>query len=212
MGTYFLGETKDPITVKDIFEAYRLGFKGNNIRKIMVCGKYCIQDARLVLLLYHKIQCWIGLLEMAKLCNVGIMTLYTQGQQIKVFSQVFRKCYHENRLVDSFQSLDIPKNISFEFDKYCGAYVFPPVPGKYQWVIPFDFTSLYPTTIIAYNIDYSTLVIDEKFPDSLCHIIEWKEDNIHYRFRFRKEPKGVIPSLLQSLLDQRNQTKKLLAL
>ena len=210
VGTYFLGETKDPITVKDIFEAYRLGFKGNNIKKILLCGKYCVQDARLVLLLYHKIQCWIGLLEMAKLCNVGIMTLYTQGQQIKVFSQVYRKCYYENRLVDSFHSLEIPENISFDFDKYCGAYVFPPIPGKYQWVIPFDFTSLYPTTIIAYNIDYSTLVIDENFPDSFCHIIDWNEDGKNYRFRFRKEPKGVIPSLLQSLLDQRNITKKLL--
>ena len=210
VGTYFLGETKDPITVKDIFEAYRLGFQGGNMRKIMLCGKYCVQDARLVLLLYHKIQCWIGLLEMAKLCNVGIMTLYTQGQQIKVFSQVYRKCYLENRLVDSFHSLDIPSNISFQFDNYCGAYVFPPIPGKYEWVIPFDFTSLYPTTIIAYNIDYSTLVIDENFPDTLCHVIQWEEDGKRYKFRFRKEPKGVIPSLLQSLLDQRNTTKKLL--
>lgn len=210
VGSYFLGETKDPVTVKDIFEAYRLGFLGGNIKKLLRCGKYCIQDARLVLLLYHKIQTWIGLLEMARICNVGIMTLYTQGQQIKVFSQVYRKCFHENRLVDSFHSLEIPSNISFKFDNYCGAYVFPPIPGKYKWVIPFDFTSLYPTTIIAYNIDYSTLVTDENFPDELCNIVRWKENDTEYKFRFRKEPKGVIPSLLQSLLDQRNITKKLL--
>ena len=113
-------------------------------------------------------------------------------------------------LVDSFHSLEIPSNISFKFDNYCGAYVFPPIPGKYKWVIPFDFTSLYPTTIIAYNIDYSTLVTDENFPDELCNIVHWKENDTEYKFRFRKEPKGVIPSLLQSLLDQRNITKKLL--
>lgn len=210
VGTFFLGETKDPITVMDIFEAYRLGFQGGNMKKLIKCGKYCIQDARLVLLLFQKLQTWIGLIEMAKLCNVNIMSLYTQGQQIKVYSQVYQKCYKENRLVDSFESLNIPSNISFQFENYCGAYVFTPIPGKYKWVIPFDFSSLYPTTIIAYNIDYSTLVYDENVPDSECHVIQWKEGEHNYKFRFRKSPKGVIPSLLESLLNQRNRTKKLL--
>lgn len=210
VSTFFLGETKDPMTVKDIFEAYRIGFLGGKTRKVLICAKYCVQDARLVLLLFQKIQCWIGLIEMARICNVGIMTLYTQGQQIKVFSQVYKKCFQENRLVDSFHSLDIPKNISFHFENFCGAFVFPPVPGKYKWVIPFDFTSLYPTTIIAYNIDYSSLVTDENVPDKLCHIVKWKEGDNEYKFRFKKEPMGVIPSLLQSLLQQRNVTKKLL--
>ena len=210
VSTFFLGETKDPITVKDIFEAYRIGVLGGNLKKVMVCAKYCVQDARLVLLLFQKIQCWIGLIEMARICNVGIMTLYTQGQQIKVFSQVYKKCFQENRMVDSFHSLDIPSNISFNFDNYCGAFVFPPIPGKYKWVIPFDFTSLYPTTIIAYNIDYSTLVTDDNVPDEKCHVVMWSEKDTQYKFRFKKEPMGVIPSLLQSLLQQRNTTKKLL--
>ena len=180
------------------------------MKKLIKCGKYCIQDARLVLLLFQKLQTWIGLIEMAKLCNVNIMSLYTQGQQIKVYSQVYQKCYKENRLVDSFDSLNIPSNISFQFENYCGAYVFTPIPGKYKWVIPFDFSSLYPTTIIAYNIDYSTLVYDENVPNSECHVIQWKEGEHNYKFRFRKSPKGVIPSLLESLLNQRNRTKKLL--
>ena len=208
VSTFFLGETKDPLTVKDIFEAYRIGVLGGNLKKIKTCGKYCVQDARLVMSLYQKLQIWIGLQEMAKICNVGIMTLYTQGQQIKVFSQVYKKCLSENRMVDSFDCLDIPNHIPFTFDNYCGAFVFPPIPGKYEWVIPFDFTSLYPTTLIAYNIDYSTLVTDQSVPDSECHLIRWKENDQEYFFRFRKEPLGVIPSLLQSLLHQRNMTKK----
>jgi DNA polymerase elongation subunit (family B) len=35
--------------------------------------------------------------------------------------------------------------------------------------------SLYPTTIIAYNIDYSTLVTDENYPDSKCHVMRWED-------------------------------------
>ena len=206
---YFLGQSKDPLTVKDIFAAYRNDIlekgKGSKLQK---CGKYCVQDSRLVLLLFNKLQTLIGLLEMAKICNVGIMALFVSGQQIKVFSQVFKKCYNENRLVDSFNSITIPDNIQFNFDNFCGAYVFPPIPGIYKWVVPFDFTSLYPTTIIAYNIDYSTLVYDENVPDEKCNVIEWEENGQKYRYRFRKEPIGVIPSLLKSLLEQRNQTKK----
>lgn len=211
VSTYFLGETKDPLTAKDIFEAYRMDVRDEGKgKKILRCGKYCVQDAKLVALLFIKLQTWIGLLEMAKICNVDIMKLFVSGQQIKVFSQIFRKCFQENRLVDSFSSITIPDNINFHIEEYCGAFVFPPIPGKYEWIIPFDFTSLYPTTIIAYNIDYSTLVYDESIPDEKCHVVSWKEGETAYRYRFMKEPIGVIPSLLKSLLDQRNVTKKLL--
>ena len=56
VSTFFLGETKDPLTVKDIFEAYRIGVLGGNLKKIKTCGKYCVQDARLVMSLYQKLQ------------------------------------------------------------------------------------------------------------------------------------------------------------
>ena len=45
VSTFFLGETKDPITVKDIFEAYRIGVLGGKTKKVMVCAKYCVQSA-----------------------------------------------------------------------------------------------------------------------------------------------------------------------
>ena len=207
---FFLGETKDPLTPQGIFAAYRCDvLEGGDGKKLKRCGKYCIQDAKLVCKLFEKLQCWIELVEMAKICNVGIMPLFTQGQQIKIYSQVYLKCYRENRLVDSFDAISVPSGIKFDFDDYQGAYVFPPVPGLYSWVLPFDFTSLYPTTQIAYNIDYSTLVYDDSVPDNKCNIVEWTEDNgNHYRYRFIKEPLGVIPSLLKSLLEQRNETKK----
>jgi DNA polymerase elongation subunit (family B) len=145
--------------------------------------------------------------------------------------------------------------------------------------------SLYPTTIIAYNIDYSTIVFDESIPDSLCHVMEWSDHlNCEHdpkvirknqlsdyidtqqaklkelrekrdkkinklcrqeivneinkiteemkpyreeraqiaktisknsmcaerRYRFLKEPKGVIPTILQNLLDARANTRKII--
>lgn len=282
---YFIGETKDPLSVSGIFKCYRLGTKkeqdgtyGKDARKAMaICGKYCVQDSALVLRLMGKLKTWPGLTEMAKTCQVPIFTLYTQGQQIRVYSQVYKFCMQENIVVekDGYQ-------VS-EGERYVGAHVFDPVPGRYENVVPFDFASLYPTTIIAYNIDYHTFVTDPNIPDSKCHVMEWQDcigcchdpkvirknelteyidserakisalrqkrnktkdvlikqkyiDEINEKteklkpymteradinkskpkfpmcakrkYRFLKEPKGVIPTVLQNLLDARKHTRK----
>ena len=128
----------------------------------------CVQDSALTVMLMDKLQTWTGLTEMAATCCVPIFTLYTQGQQIKVYSQLYKYCMYENIVVekDGYQ-------VS-ESERYVGAHVFPPVPGQYNQVVPFDFASLYPTTIIAYNIDYHTWVADDSdIPDEKCHVMEW---------------------------------------
>jgi DNA polymerase elongation subunit (family B) len=224
---HFVGDTKDPITPRDIFESYRLSLLETKDRYKLLgkVGRYCVQDSVLVLKLFDKLQMWIGLCEMAKTCRVPILTLYTQGQQIKVFSQLYYQCTHDNTVVQSPHSLGDGAKYIAGADHYSGAMVFTPDPGVYDWVIPFDFSSLYPTTIIAYNIDFSTMVIDPNVPDDKCHVIEWwdhigceHDKTVHatkpksvvcqpFRFRFLKEPMGVIPRLLQQLLRQRKQTK-----
>lgn len=222
---HFIGETKDPIKPKDIFEGYRLSTCGDDSLLSRV-GKYCVQDSRLVLLLFEKLQLWIGLTEMAKTCRVPVLTLYTQGQQIKVFSQLYYLCTHDKIVVQSPNSLGKNKSLLEGADHYSGAYVFPPDPGVYDWVIPFDFTSLYPSCIIAYNIDFSTLVTDPSIPNEKCHLIEWwdhigceHDTTVHatkpkqivcqqFSYRFLKEPTGVIPQLLKDLLSARSSTKK----
>ena len=49
----FLGETKDPLTARDIFKCYRQGMIGDDKgNKALGIGKYCIQDSVLVLKLF----------------------------------------------------------------------------------------------------------------------------------------------------------------
>lgn len=137
---YFLGETKDPLTAKGIFKCYKIGMekKGgvftDKAKKAMgVVGKYCVQDTVLVSKLLDTLQTWIGLSEMAKVCCVPIFTLYTQGQQIKVFSQVYKECYIKKYVVEK------DGYVAKDNEHYQGAYVVDPVPGVYDRVIPFDF-------------------------------------------------------------------------
>ena len=211
---HFLGQTKDPLTVKGIFKCYRL-FTPESLSLV---AKYCVKDSELVVKLFEKLQVWIGLVEMANTCNTPMFTLFTQGQQIKIFSQVYKKCMADNIVIDK------DSFVTKEDDHFTGAYVFTPVPGLYDMVVSFDFSSLYPSTIIAYNIDYSTLVQDDAIPDEKCHIFEWEDHQNcacphtkivktnkvvlckKNRYRFLREPAGVIPTLLRNLIDMRKKT------
>jgi DNA polymerase elongation subunit (family B) len=219
---YFISETKDPLTPKGIFKCYQLAVDGGEQgRKAMgICGKYCVQDSILVAKLFGILQTWFGLSEMAKICNVSMFELYTQGQQKKVYSQVYKFCMAENIVVES------DGYISKEDDHYQGAHVFEPIPGVYDCVVPFDFASLYPSIIIAYNIDFTTLIPDNStIPDSDCNIVEWSEhvscehDTVKRKskskyklcgdkcFKFLKTHRGVLPTLLVNLLDARKKTR-----
>ena len=172
-----LGDTKDDLSVRGIFKCYRIGTKKEadgtysaKAKKAMgIVSKYCIKDSVLVVKLMEKTQTWVGLTEQASTYNTSIFSIYTQGQQIKVFSQVYKYCLNNNIIVEK------DGYVAKEDERYVGAHVFPPEPGLYERVLPFDFASLYPSTIIAYNIDYSTIVFDESIPDSLCHVMEWSD-------------------------------------
>jgi DNA polymerase elongation subunit (family B) len=215
---HFLGQQKGDLPPKGIFKCYKLFTP----QSLAVCGSYCITDSLLVLKLFEKLQIWIGLCEMSNTCNTPIFDLFTRGQQIKIYAQVYKKCLEENIVIDR-ESAEIVADEKLE--KFTGAYVFPPTPGIYDMVTSFDFCSLYPSVIIAYNIDYSTLVLDTSIPDEMCHIFEWwdhincahdttvRKTKLKYTvcekryFRFLKEPLGVLPSLLKYLSEARNKAK-----
>lgn len=169
---YFIGETKDPLSVKGIFKCYRKGIEGAMDEKYTpmarnamgVVGKYCVQDSALVLSLVEKLKSWVGLTEMAKTCNVPIFALYTKGQQIRVFSQVYKYCYKNNIIVerDAYETK--------EGESYLGAYVFEPIPGDYEGVVPFDFCLTGDTPITLAN--GTSKRIDEMKNDL---VIGWKD-------------------------------------
>ncbi len=80
-----------------------------------------------------------------------------------------------------------------------GAYVKTPDAGIYKDIVVFDFRSLYPSIIIAYNIDPSTLY---KGSD--------KEEVFESptKAKFRKKPLGIVPNVLRLMLKERSEIKK----
>ena len=165
IANHLLKEGKDPVTCKDIFEAYRT----MDAEKLSTIGKYCVKDSDLVMRLMDHLHCWVTLSEMAKVFRVDMMTVYTKGEQIKIYSQVYTYCLLRDIVVDT-NGYEASVN-----EQFTGAHVFDPVPGYYTNVVPLDFASLYPSIMIAYNICYSTLVTDASVPDIKCNIFTWED-------------------------------------
>ncbi|KAJ1560044.1 DNA-directed DNA polymerase delta, partial [Nowakowskiella sp. JEL0078] len=99
-----------------------------------------------------KLMCVINLSEMARVTGVPFNYLLTRGQQIKVVSQLFRRAREENLLVPAMDSQGTD-------EQYEGATVIDPEKGYYDTPIAtLDFTSLYPSIMMAHNLCYSTYV------------------------------------------------------
>jgi DNA polymerase elongation subunit (family B) len=109
-----------------------------------------------------------------------------------------------------------PKNRSTKNEKYAGAYVKEPIPGKYDWVVSFDLNSLYPHLIMQYNISPETL-LDERHPTASVDRILNEEINFElYKDNavcangamYRKDVRGFLPELMDKMYGDRVIFKK----
>ena len=109
-----------------------------------------------------------------------------------------------------------PKIRSDKNEKYAGAYVKEPSPGKYDWVVSFDLNSLYPHLIMQYNISPETL-LDEKHPTASVDRILKEEINFElYKDNavcangamYRKDVRGFLPELMEKMYGDRVIFKK----
>jgi DNA polymerase elongation subunit (family B) len=207
VSTHFLGSTKDPLDPQGIFRCYRIGMKvyddnkidldkkrkkileskdqeqlvkfdsnykkmcGNSSKAFAIVGKYNVQDSMLCVQLFMKLKTWIDISEMANVVKIPIFDVFARGMLLRVYSQVYHEC--KNVYVIDSENYVYDKN-----DHVHGAKVINPIPGIYDRVMPFDFNSLYPTSIIAYNLDFTTLIRDEdlhKYNKNDYETFEWED-------------------------------------
>ena len=194
-------------------------------------GTYNVQDTVLPVKLSEKLNLITTMEEMSNCMGVPMSYLHTRGQQVKVLAQIYRETQLSNIIIP-YRG----KDKDAETQKYQGAIVIDAKPGDHENVDCFDFGSLYPSVMIAWNICYTTLKEDDDpIPDELCNVIAWNEhigcehDPHHrkkkaedvlckdHRYRFLKvithpdgtrENEGLMPKLERTLLGTRKGVKK----
>jgi len=107
-----------------------------------------------------------------------------------------------------------PKERSAKNEKYAGAYVKEPKPGRYDWVVSFDLNSLYPHLIMQYNISPETLRETRHASASVEGFLNGEVSiNGDYAVcangaQYRKDVRGFLPELMDKMYGDRVVFKK----
>ena len=209
-----LGTRKNDLPPDQIFAK----FKSGSPEDIKIIAEYCIQDCILVNDLFDKLDIFVNSIGMSNVCLVPINLLFTRGQGIKVYSKITQKCLEINTAFPTLVKLSHSKNnkeVGYE-----GAIVLEPIPGFYENpIVVLDYASLYPSSIIEYDISYETYLETDSIETDLK---EYRINSIEFdiyegdkKVGVKKctyienlKRKGIIPSLLEDLLAARKAAKK----
>ncbi|KAK6205269.1 DNA polymerase delta catalytic subunit [Scheffersomyces amazonensis] len=196
VSAHFLGEQKEDVQ-HSIITDLQNGTKETR-RRLAV---YCLKDAYLPLRLLDKLMCLVNYTEMARVTGVPFSYLLSRGQQIKVISQLFRKCLQEDIVIPNMRSEGTN-------EEYEGATVIEPSRGYYDVPIAtLDFSSLYPSIMMAHNLCYTTLLNKQSITAfNLTEDDYTKTPNGDYFVKDTKR-QGILPTILNELLTARKKAK-----
>ena len=195
----FLGDRKEDVHHSIIADLWRESDGG----RARLCS-YCLKDAKLPQRLMDKFCIVPQYAEMARVCGVPFAFLRTRGQQVKVLAQLLPRARERGFLLPY-----IPVEPSDE--KYEGAVVIDPLRGFYEKPIAtLDFTSLYPSIMMAHNLCYTTFLPGG--PEEAERLGLGPDDytvspNGHCFVKAHVR-KGILPTILESLLGARKLAKR----
>ena len=190
----FLGDRKLDMSPKEMFRRFAKG----DPDELGEVADYCIKDTVLPHMLMDKLCNLLNLLEMAKATWVPISYLSERGQQIKVFSQMTRKAREIGFMVPTIRWGQVAS------ETYEGATVLEAQTGAYYAPITaLDFEGLYPSIMIAHNLCYSTLVLDEKYAN--IPGITYETFGSH---KFAQDVSSLLPAILVELKQFRKKAKQ----
>ena len=203
----FLNEQKDDVHYSLITPLW----KKDEFTRRRLC-LYCLKDSYLPLKIMIKLMIIINLIEYCRVTSIPINYAINNGQQITISTQLHKKTFKLNYLIPSTTIIKNDNKLSNSKQRYSnfeGASVLNPISGFYSKpIVTLDFSSLYPSIMIAHNLCYSTLIKKEEI------------NNLNFNFEtdYYKSPtgdlfvntnirKGIIPLILEELISERRKAK-----
>jgi len=166
---------------------------------------YNIVDVELVSRLEDKMKLIELAIALAYDAKVNIRDVY---YQVRMWDTIIYNFLKDKGVVVP------PSKRSDKNEKYEGAYVKEPIPGRYNWVVNFDLNSLYPHLIMQYNISPETLV-ERRHPTATVDKLLAKAVKINGDYcvapngaQYRKDIHGFLPEIMQKIYNERTLYKK----
>ena len=180
-----LGETK--------LDVDRLNIEGEWEKDRDSVIKYCIKDSELALKILEKIDVIEKYENMSSVAMIPLDDAFNSGVSTLIDSLMIREADR--------RGIAVPMNKfgGEEREKIEGGFVHTIEPGLYDMVTVMDFKSMYPSLMIRYNICFTTLSPsgENRSPTGA-------------RFLSSTVKKGLIPELLEKLMNTRDHYKELL--
>ncbi|RJU99153.1 MAG: hypothetical protein DWC04_01335 [Candidatus Poseidoniales archaeon] len=167
--------------------------------------EYCIRDAALPLDILSELQVIRRKEAVAAVAKVVFDTAANGSTSQLIDSLVIR-------LADS-EGVAVPLTGSAQAKEgqITGGYVHEVAAGLHPWIAVLDFKSMYPSIMIGHNICYTTR-IDPVQTDQPSENEQVHTAPTGARFRHQSVRKGLVPSLLEDLMAQRDEHKSALKL
>jgi len=160
--------------------------------------EYNLQDSVLVYKLMEK--SWPDIMEFSKIIREPLFNVSRESMSVHVENYIIHN-------LEKFDEIAEKRPLNDEIlkrrmlGKYEGAFVFQPQPGLYEDIAFFDFTSMYSSVIVTYNLSLSTFLEKKEINSTEVFLSE------NHKVYFAKE-KGFFPVMLEEIIKKRKQYKK----
>jgi len=160
---------------------------------------YARHDAVLVMFLLNQLKFLERLTALSRASGALLQDVANGGQSNMIEALLLRRFKADNRVVNIKPAFG--KEEPNDENGLKGATVLVPEKGLLENSVILDFKSLYPTLMIANNLCYTTVVVDE-VPE------KFGVSPLGAKFASPEIKKGIVPQILTELLDERISIKK----
>ena len=172
----------------------------DNGEKFSKFVEYSRRDSELALAFLLKLRLIDKYIALARVSGTLLQDILDGGQTQMVENLILREYMKHDRVLPARPTGEISDERYDEGEELAGAEVLPPKKGLLENIVILDYKSLYPTIMMAHNLCYTTEVVGER-PDD---VIVAPTGGV---FVSQKTVKGIVPSILEELLNRRQATR-----
>jgi DNA polymerase I len=164
--------------------------------------KYCKKDSELALNLVLKLKLLDKYVALSKISGILLQDILDSGETTRIENFILREFNKEGYILPCRpEQKYVSVREKARIIELKGGFVLQPKKGIHSSVAVLDFKSMYPSLIITYNICPTTLIVENGAENPI-------ESPSGAKFVPREIRQGIIPKILQHLMDERQKIKK----